>query len=131
VISSRNLLAVFYLFYYLSSHSIVAKVRYIKISPFNFTLSDFALHQNFPNPFNPVTIIRYSIPLKSQVEIVIYNTLGEKVKQLVSEEKEAGSYSVEFNASSLPSGNYFYRLQVYAPGRAGSFVETKKMVLLR
>ncbi len=91
----------------------------------NFTPSDFALHQNFPNPFNPVTIIRYSIPLKSQVEIVIYNTLGEKVKQLVSEEKEAGSYSVEFNASSLPSGNYFYRLQ------AGSFTETKKMVLMK
>jgi photosystem II stability/assembly factor-like uncharacterized protein len=91
----------------------------------NFTPSDFALHQNFPNPFNPVTIIRYSIPLKSQVEIVIYNTLGEKVKQLVSEEKEAGSYSVEFNASSLPSGNYFYRLQ------ADSFIETKKLVLMK
>jgi len=58
--------------------------------------------------------------------------LGEKVKQLVSEEKEAGSYSVELNATTLPSGVYFYRLQAVPTGRqAGSFFETKKMVLLR
>jgi len=87
--------------------------------------SDFALHQNYPNPFNPVTTISYSLPLKSQVEIVIYNTLGEQVKQLVNGEKEVGTHKVKLNAISLPSGIYFYRLQ------AGSFVETKKMVLLR
>jgi hypothetical protein len=65
------------------------------------------------------------LPLKSQVDLVVYNTLGEKVIQLVNGEKEAGNYSVEINATDLPSGVYFYRLQ------AGSFVETKKMVLLR
>jgi hypothetical protein len=85
----------------------------------------FALHQNFPNPYNPVTTITYSLPIKSQVELVVYNTLGEEVKQLVNGVKEAGSYSVELNATSLPSGIYFYRLQ------AGSFVETKKMVLMK
>ena len=87
--------------------------------------ADYALQQNYPNPFNPATTISYSLPLKSQVELVIYNTLGESVMQLVNEEKEAGRYSVEFNATSLPSGIYFYRLQ------AGSFVETKKMVLMK
>jgi hypothetical protein len=63
------------------------------------------------------------LPIKSKVEIVIYNTLGEKVKLLVNGEKEAGSFEVEFNGTGLPSGIYFYRLQV------GSFIKTKKMVL--
>ena len=86
---------------------------------------DYAIQQNYPNPFNPVTTISYSLPVKSQVDLVIYNTLGEKVNQLVKEEKEAGNHQIEFDATTLPSGVYFYRLQ------AGSFVETKKMVLLR
>ena len=86
---------------------------------------DYTLMQNYPNPFNPVTIISYSLPAKSQVELVIYNTLGEEVKQLVNGEKEAGSYSVKLNAIGLPSGVYFYRIQ------AGSFVETKKMILMK
>ncbi len=86
---------------------------------------DFTLQQNYPNPFNPVTTISYSLPVKSEVELVIYNALGEGVMELANEEKEAGRYSVEFNATSLPSGIYFYRLQ------AGEFVETKKMVLLK
>ena len=87
--------------------------------------SDYALHQNFPNPYNPATTITYSLPIKSQVDLVVYNTLGESVTQLVNEEKEAGKYSVEFNAAGLPSGIYFYRIQ------AGSFIETKKMILLK
>ena len=86
---------------------------------------DFALHQNYPNPFNPVTTIRYNIPIKSQVKLDIYNTLGEKVKRLVNEEKKAGQYSIDFNAEDVASGVYFYRLQ------AGDFIQTKKMVLLR
>ena len=88
-------------------------------------LNGFQLYQNYPNPFNPVTIINYSLPLKSQVEIVIYNTLGEQIEQIVNEEKEAGSYQIEFDATVLPSGIYFYKLQ------AGFFVETKKMVLMK
>ncbi|GMR25037.1 MAG: hypothetical protein BMS9Abin39_0312 [Ignavibacteria bacterium] len=86
---------------------------------------DYTLQQNYPNPFNPVTTISYSLPVKSEVELVIYNALGEGVMQLANEEKEAGRYSVRFNATELASGIYFYRLQ------AGEFVETKKMVLLR
>jgi len=95
----------------------------------NLTPTDFALHQNYPNPFNPVTTISYSLPVKSQVELVIYNTLGESVMQLVNEQKEPGSYEVKFSATggatALPSGVYFYQL------RAGDFVKTKKMVLMK
>jgi hypothetical protein len=86
---------------------------------------DYTLQQNHPNPFNPVTTINYNLPLKSQVELVVYNALGESVTQLVNEEKEAGKYSIEFDATGLPSGIYFYRLL------AGSFFETKKMVLMK
>ncbi|MCH7962842.1 MAG: phytase [Bacteroidetes bacterium] len=95
----------------------------------NLAPTDFALHQNYPNPFNPVTTISYSLPVKSQVKIVIYNTLGESVTQLINGEKEAGRYKVKFSATggatTLPSGIYFYRLQ------SGSFVDTKKMILLK
>jgi hypothetical protein len=87
--------------------------------------NEYLLAQNYPNPFNPVTTISYSLPLKSQVELVVYNTLGEEVIQLVYGEKEAGSYSVELDANGLSSGIYFYKLQ------AGEFVETKKMVLMK
>jgi hypothetical protein len=87
--------------------------------------TEFKLEQNYPNPFNPVTTLTYSLPIKTQVELVIYNTLGESVMQLVNEEKDAGKYSIRFNAANLPSGIYFYKLQ------AGSFVETKKMVLMK
>ncbi|MCZ6790750.1 MAG: T9SS type A sorting domain-containing protein [Candidatus Dadabacteria bacterium] len=87
--------------------------------------SDYALHQNYPNPFNPVTTISYSLPLKSQVELIVYNTFGEELIQLVNGEKEAGSYSVKLNANGLSSGIYFYKLQ------AGDFIKTKKMILMK
>jgi len=85
----------------------------------------FGLDQNYPNPFNPVTIIKYEIPELSLVTLKVFDVLGSKVVALVDEEKPAGSYEVEFNALALPSGIYFYKLQ------AGSFVETKKMVLMK
>jgi parallel beta-helix repeat protein len=93
----------------------------------------YQLIQNYPNPFNPVTIIKYNLPVKSQVDLVVYNTLGENVKQLVNSEKEAGQHSVEFNAVGIPSGIYFYRLQAGSPstGSGQGFVETKKMVLMK
>ncbi|MFI5407223.1 MAG: T9SS type A sorting domain-containing protein, partial [Nitrososphaerales archaeon] len=85
----------------------------------------FSLEQNYPNPFNPVTSIKYSIAEDGIVNLAIYNLLGEKVATVVNEEKSAGSYEVEFKADNLPSGIYFYKLQ------AGSFIETKKMIMLR
>jgi hypothetical protein len=85
----------------------------------------FSLEQNFPNPFNPETIIRYGLPSGSHVLLALYNTLGERVAVLVEGEQESGFHEVRFNGSSLASGVYFYRLQ------AGSFVQTKKFSLLR
>jgi hypothetical protein len=85
----------------------------------------FTLLQNYPNPFNPSTTINYQIPEISFVTFKVFDVLGREVSTIVNEERSAGSYEFEFNAIALPSGIYFYRLQ------AGSFVETKKMVLLR
>jgi pectate lyase len=94
--------------------------------------SDFVLHQNFPNPFNPNTTIKYSIPKESFVTIKVYNILGKEISALVSGRKYSGNYSINFDASNLPSGVYFYRLQAVPEGRqAGSFVSTKKFVLLK
>jgi len=85
----------------------------------------FSLSQNYPNPFNPSTTIRYSIPANGLVTIKLYDVLGNEIALLVNEEKSPGNYKAEFNASKLPSGIYFYRLQ------AGSSVQTKKMILLK
>ncbi len=90
-----------------------------------YTANEFVLEQNYPNPFNPATIIKYQIPQLSFVTLKVYDVLGNEITNLVNEEKPIGSYEVEFNGMELPSGIYFYRLQ------AGSFVETKKMVLLK
>jgi len=92
---------------------------------------NFVLEQNYPNPFNPSTKIKYSVPQSSNIVIKVFDILGNEIETLVNEEKSVGSYEVEFSADKLPSGIYFYRLQVYAPGRADSFVGIKKMVLLR
>ena len=85
----------------------------------------YSLEQNYPNPFNPSTKIKYSIPKKSQIQIKVFNTLGEEIRTLITEEKPAGEYEVEFNGTSLPSGIYFYQLN------AESYTQTKKMILLR
>jgi hypothetical protein len=85
----------------------------------------FNLAQNYPNPFNPSTKINYSIAQFSQVALKIYDVLGTEVATLVNEEKPAGSYEVNFNASQLSSGIYFYKLQ------AGSFIQTRKMILIK
>jgi hypothetical protein len=86
---------------------------------------EFSLEQNYPNPFNPSTNIQYTISSKQNVQLLVYNVLGKEIATLVNEEKPAGNYEVNFDASKLSSGVYFYQLQ------AGSFVETKKMILLK
>ena len=85
----------------------------------------FYLSQNFPNPFNPSTDIYYQLRVSGNVTLKIFNIIGSEVVTLVNEEKSAGSYGVNFNASNIPSGVYFYRLQ------SGSFIETKKMILMK
>jgi photosystem II stability/assembly factor-like uncharacterized protein len=85
----------------------------------------FNLAQNYPNPFNPGTTIRYSIPQISFVTIKVYDILGREIRALVNENKAAGNYSVSFDAGNLASGIYFYTI------KAGDFVQTKKMILLK
>jgi hypothetical protein len=99
------------------------------------TVTQFVLEQNYPNPFNPSTKIIYSIPSSlnrgtSNVSLKVYDVLGNVVATLVNEEKPAGNYEIEFNSrglihQTLSSGIYFYQL------RAGSFIDTKKMILLK
>ncbi|MCI0698587.1 T9SS type A sorting domain-containing protein [candidate division KSB1 bacterium] len=85
----------------------------------------FSLSQNYPNPFNPSTIIVYTLPQPSHVELKVYDLHGREVQVSVIGRKEAGKYSIELNAISWPSGVYFYQL------RAGNFVATKKLILLK
>lgn len=85
----------------------------------------YALEQNYPNPFNPVTNIKYAIPVKGNVQLRVFDVLGKVVTEIVNEEQEAGSYSVQFDSSNLSSGVYYYQI------RAGNFVETKKLILLK
>jgi len=86
--------------------------------------SEYALEQNYPNPFNPSTTIKFHIPELNFVTLKVYDVLGNEIATLVNEKKSIGSFEIKFDATGLPSGIYFYRL------RAGSFVETKKMILL-
>jgi hypothetical protein len=81
--------------------------------------------QNFPNPFNPVTKIYYELPKTSSVELNVYDVLGNRIETLVNRENTAGSHEIEFTATGLTSGIYFYRL------KAGNFVDIKKMILIK
>ena len=87
--------------------------------------TQFILFQNYPNPFNPSTKINYTIPKSGFVTIKVYDLLGREVTSLVNENKPVGNYNVEFNAGNLVSGVYFYRM------KAGDFVQTKKLILLK
>lgn len=85
----------------------------------------YSLDQNYPNPFNPSTVIRFAIPVAGEVSLSVYNTLGQKVAQLLNSTMPAGYHQVEFNAKDLPSGLYMYEV------KAGEFSSTKKMLLMK
>ena len=87
--------------------------------------SNYKLNFNYPNPFNPVTMINYQLPMSSNVELSIYNILGQKVITLVNEKQNAGYHQVEWDASGLASNVYYYRIEV------GNFVQTRKMIYLK
>jgi hypothetical protein len=94
---------------------------------------DFALYQNYPNPWNPSTTIEYDLPKAAQVSLTVYDLLGREVAILVNETEEPGKYSVQCDGSHLTSGVYFYRLQARRPegGQAGDFVQTRKLLIVK
>jgi hypothetical protein len=91
----------------------------------SITANSYALYQNYPNPFNPSTKIQYAVGNKQFVTLKIYDIIGNEIDTIVNEEKSAGEYEINFNAVSLSSGVYFYKLT------AGKFVSTRKMMLIR
>jgi hypothetical protein len=91
----------------------------------NIQLTEFSLEQNYPNPFNPSTSIQYTIGSRQFVQLKVYDVLGNEVATLVDDYKPAGSYEIDFNASQLSSGLYMYKL------KAGEFISTKKMILIK
>ena len=121
--------------YYMKQEQAQGLINNILINKFNEIVSvktetnslpeAYSLQQNYPNPFNPATTIKFSIPKEDMVNLVIYDILGGQVKELKNEVMKPGYYEVEFNASAFSSGVYFYRI------KAGDFVQTKKMILLK
>lgn len=97
----------------------------VKLSNQNILPKQFNISQNFPNPFNPTTTIKYELPKDVKVVIKVYDILGREVVVLVNEFKKAGYYQTEFNGSNFASGVYFYRIE------AGEYLKSKKMVLLK
>lgn len=95
------------------------------VEPVNTTVETFTLHQNFPNPFNPTTEIAFELASATDVSLVIFDLLGREVASLVNGRQDAGKYTVSFDATGLPSGMYFYRLQT------AEFTDMKKMMLLK
>ncbi|MBK6771596.1 MAG: T9SS type A sorting domain-containing protein [Ignavibacteria bacterium] len=91
----------------------------------SFQTANYKLYQNYPNPFNPTTNIEFAIPKDNFVSLKIYNLLGKEIMSLLNEFKQAGSYSVTFDAANYPSGVYYYKI------KSGSFVQVRKMVLIR
>jgi hypothetical protein len=113
------------LFYRLKQVDFDGSFEYSKILEAEIALSVFSLEQNYPNPFNPSTIISWQSPVSSYQTLKVFDILGNEVATLVDEFKPAGKYEVEFDASEIPSGVYFYQL------KTENFIETKKMILLR
>lgn len=95
------------------------------VQPKNSIPTKYALSQNFPNPFNPTTHIRYSLPKLGNVSLKVYNLLGQEIVILVEGKQDAGNYTIEFNAANLPGGVYLYRL------KTNEFTETKKLILIK
>jgi photosystem II stability/assembly factor-like uncharacterized protein len=99
--------------------------KYYDQQEITLALNDFGLYQNYPNPFNPSTVIKYQLPADANVKIRLFNSIGEELKTLVNENKKAGIYEFQFNASGFASGIYYYRID------SGNFTDTKKLVILK
>jgi len=94
-------------------------------------VTEYNLSQNYPNPFNPATVIQYSIPSESKVELKVYNTLGQVIKVLVDDIKQAGIHEERFNANNLASGVYFYTISAKATNGSKEFRDVKKLLFIK
>ncbi|MGA2624258.1 MAG: T9SS type A sorting domain-containing protein [Bacteroidota bacterium] len=98
----------------------------------SYTPNKIKLYHNYPNPFNPSTVIEFDLPTKDLARLDVYNILGQKVRTIISDMLKAGHHSVNFNATGLPSGSYFYRLSTGSPsGQAGKFTDMKRMLMIK
>jgi len=129
-----------YKMWYTGSNNATWRIGYAATDPTvdvdensNLLAESFTLLQNYPNPFNPSTIIRWQSPISSWQTLKVYDLLGKEVATLVDEFRLAGSYEVEFNASQLSSGVYFYTLTASDPSLSSgqNFNQTKRMVLIK
>jgi hypothetical protein len=93
--------------------------------------TEYTLYQNYPNPFNPTTTIKYGIPKASDVKVTVFNAIGQVVKDVLSAVQPAGYYEVDFDASSLSSGIYFYIITAQTLDDEKAFKKAKKMLLLK
>jgi hypothetical protein len=107
--------------YYKSNFTVLP----VEVKDENYLLKSYQLLQNYPNPFNPKTKIGFSIPGLGLVSLKVFDILGREVTTLINEEKSAGNYEIEFDASKLTSGVYIYQIKV------NDFFESKKMILLK
>ena len=105
--------------------------NFIKESNVNLLKRDFSLSQNYPNPFNPTTTIEYSLLRKSNVRLIIYNSIGEVIRQFLNNIQETGNYKIDFNGAYLPSGIYFYQLNAVSVDGRSNFHDVKKMLLIK
>jgi len=113
-------------------HTTNGGVSFIEEEQIDEAPAEFLLSQNYPNPFNPRTSIQYAISSRQFVLLKVFDVLGNEIETLINEEKSAGTYEIIWYAGQLPSGVYFYQLKATPNGgQAGSFVETKKMILMK
>jgi photosystem II stability/assembly factor-like uncharacterized protein len=111
----------------------VGKINYSKETEIsvNFIPQVYSLENNFPNPFNPGTVIKYSLPYESNVKLTVYNTLGIKVRELISEVQQPGLHDYKFNAAGLSSGVYLYTIEASSIDGKENYNSTKKMILMK
>ena len=105
----------------------------VDVSDNNYIPSTYSLSQNYPNPFNPTTTIKFDLPVDGLITLEIYDILGRKISTLINEHRQAGSYEQIFDASSLSSGVYVYKIQAGDPSSSSGqrFISSKKLVLLK
>ena len=128
----KNLLAGSKFKYRLKQIDTDSKFVYSSIIEIELIPREYVLYQNYPNPFNPTTTILLGIPSKGNVRLSVLNILGEEIRVLLNEERESGYCLIDFSGSDLPSGVYYYRIQVhFTESGAENFIYTKKMLLLK